>query len=263
MREPRDPVATSLKSGLEILRIFYANDLPLTNAEITERTGFPKSTVARLTQTLTNLGYLSQERPLGPFRLGDKVLSLGQRLLASLPICSLAPSLLQAFADLHNCSVALAGAHEASMVYLAHACGDEVVSRQERVGCVVPMGQTIIGHAYLSACTPPCLEQHLSQIASTAEPVFDTVRKTIQESAETFRVKGYCLGVNLWNSDMLTLAVPLVLQPEGVVLSLGCSVPARGNSAEAFHRRVSEPLSSLSQTLDSTMYALGQSFWGD
>src|SRR5262245_41883184 len=61
---------TALARGLEILRAFIPNDGPLGNGEIAQRTGLPKPTVARLTHTLTRLGYLNYLDRLEKYQLG-------------------------------------------------------------------------------------------------------------------------------------------------------------------------------------------------
>ena len=53
---------TALARGLDILRAFHAGEGMLGNQEIAHRTGLPKPTVARLTHTLTELGYLNYIR---------------------------------------------------------------------------------------------------------------------------------------------------------------------------------------------------------
>ena len=47
---------TALGRGLDVLRIFRAEDGPLGNQEIAKRTGLPKPTVSRLTYTRAQLG---------------------------------------------------------------------------------------------------------------------------------------------------------------------------------------------------------------
>jgi hypothetical protein len=52
---------TALARGLEVLACFRSADKGLSNQQIAERCGLPKSTVTRITYTLTTLGYLAQE----------------------------------------------------------------------------------------------------------------------------------------------------------------------------------------------------------
>ncbi len=55
----RDHVS-ALARGLRILACFTPDDIVLGNGDISRRTDLPKATVARLTYTLCNLGYLIQ-----------------------------------------------------------------------------------------------------------------------------------------------------------------------------------------------------------
>ena len=68
---------TALARGLDILRAFHAGEGMLGNQEIAHRTGLPKPTVARLTHTLTELGYLNYIRRFRKYELGASVLALG------------------------------------------------------------------------------------------------------------------------------------------------------------------------------------------
>ncbi len=49
---------TALARGLELLACFRHGDRMLGNQDLARRCGLPKSTVSRLTNTLTKLGYL-------------------------------------------------------------------------------------------------------------------------------------------------------------------------------------------------------------
>ena len=98
---------TALARGLEILRAFGRDDRYLGNGELAKRTGIPKSTVSRLTQTLTSLGYLRYVDQLERYQLGPGVLALGYRYLAGNGVRDIAHPHMQALADSTDCSVAL------------------------------------------------------------------------------------------------------------------------------------------------------------
>jgi hypothetical protein len=70
------PFVTALARGLELLGAFRPDDRVLGNLELATRTALPKSTVSRLTYTLTRLGYLepAQDGSGGAgYRLGSRV----------------------------------------------------------------------------------------------------------------------------------------------------------------------------------------------
>lgn len=75
---------TALARGLALLAAFRGERV-LGNLELARRTQLPKSTVSRLTFTLTCLGYLEQAddgRGHTAYRLGARVAELGSPLAA-------------------------------------------------------------------------------------------------------------------------------------------------------------------------------------
>lgn len=91
--------ATTLARGLSILRAFRVTDDGLSNAEIAQRTGLPKSTVSRLTFTLGQLGYLVQSPRDDRFRPGPTLVAIGHVAATSLSFLVPAHDLMQRLAD--------------------------------------------------------------------------------------------------------------------------------------------------------------------
>ncbi|MFN3274429.1 MAG: IclR family transcriptional regulator [Paracoccus sp. (in: a-proteobacteria)] len=91
--------ATTLARGLSVLRAFRTSDDGLSNAQIAERTGLPKSTVSRLTFTLGSLGYLTQPQRHDRYRLGPTLMALGHVAQAGLSFLEPAQEMMQALAD--------------------------------------------------------------------------------------------------------------------------------------------------------------------
>ena len=113
MNSPIDPerdrrFATTLAKGLQILQAFSASDRALGNRELARRTGMPPSTVARMTFTLTRLGFLQQLKPEDSYRLGPAVMALGYKARAGLSFLPTAEPLMQELADEVGALVALA-----------------------------------------------------------------------------------------------------------------------------------------------------------
>ena len=72
---------TALARGLSVLSSFSSGEKMLGNLEIAKRCKLPKSTVSRLTYTLTKLGYLVYVEETGRYRLGTSTLALGNATL--------------------------------------------------------------------------------------------------------------------------------------------------------------------------------------
>jgi len=76
---------TALSRGLDVLSCFRSGSRLLGNQDISERCRLPKSTVSRLTYTLTKLGYLHYVKESGKYRLGTATLALGSEPMGSKP----------------------------------------------------------------------------------------------------------------------------------------------------------------------------------
>ncbi len=108
-RPEHDPrYATTLARGLSVLRAFRTSDDGLSNAEIAQRTGLPKSTVSRLTWTLGALGYLTQSDRDDRFRPGPTLVAVGHVAAASLSFLVPAHDLMARLADETGTLVVLA-----------------------------------------------------------------------------------------------------------------------------------------------------------
>jgi DNA-binding IclR family transcriptional regulator len=90
---------TALSRGLDVLSCFRSGSRLLGNQDISERCKLPKSTVSRLTYTLTKLGYLHYVKESGKYRLGTATLALGSAVLGRFEVRDLARPLMQELAD--------------------------------------------------------------------------------------------------------------------------------------------------------------------
>src|SRR5258706_16084240 len=156
--------ATTLARGLEVLRCFTPVEPMLGNKEISVRTGLPKPTVSRLTYTLTKLGYLRHNMRMGKYQLGSAVLSIGYPLLASMNVRHVARPLLKELADYCNGSVSMGVRDRLNMVYVESCRSGNGITTLPDIGTSVPIAQSVIGRAFLAACTPPEREAVLNPL---------------------------------------------------------------------------------------------------
>ncbi|MCV6613710.1 MAG: helix-turn-helix domain-containing protein, partial [Cellvibrionaceae bacterium] len=140
--EPDRKFINALARGLDVLRAFQPGDGFLGNQEIAQRTGLPKSSVSRLTYTLTKLGYLVYSERLEKYQLGSGVLALGYAFTANLAIRQLARPLMQELANNTGTAVGLADRDRLKMIYVEYCAPSNVMTFRNEVGDRVPLANS-------------------------------------------------------------------------------------------------------------------------
>jgi DNA-binding IclR family transcriptional regulator len=217
--------ATTLARGLEVLRCFTPTEPMLGNKEISVRTGLPKPTVSRLTYTLTKLGYLRHNMRLGKYQLGSAVLSIGYPLLASMSIRQIARPFMKELADYVNGSVNMGIRDRLNMVYV-EACRSGNLTTLPDIGTSVPIAQSVIGRAFLYACTPPERESVLNQMKVKEPEMLRRFQPAITKSLEEIRSRGFCVSTGELRREVHAVGVPMRRNVDGEIVTFNCGVPA-------------------------------------
>tara|TARA_R110002072_G_scaffold154132_10_gene303838 strand:+ start:3354 stop:4154 length:801 start_codon:yes stop_codon:yes gene_type:complete len=253
----------SLSRGLSILRAFRSVDSPLGNKEIGERTGLPKATVARLSYTLSQMGYLRHAGPHGQYHLGDKVTALGHAMLRALPVRGVAEPIMQEFSTKHKMSVALGFGDRATMIYLAYCARPDTVTTHLRIGTAVPMAASAIGQAYFWASGPEARSEHLESIRATVEHNADQVEADLLTQIADVDRTGYAISIGGWRREISAVGVPVWLDRGETILGLNCSTSMRGIEGSHFRDVIAPALLSLSSEIGHSMEQLGKNFWDE
>lgn len=159
---------TALARGLEVLSCFRSGEKLLGNQEIAQRCGLPKSTVSRLTRTLTMLGYLIHVPDAGKYRLGTATLALGSAMLTGLDVRQIARPLMQRLADFAQAEIALGTRDRHNMLYIEHCpCPQPIISDLD-MGSRIPLATTAMGRAWLAACSAADRQEALDYLQAHA-----------------------------------------------------------------------------------------------
>ena len=85
-RRAQTSTASALSQGLTVLAAFDAQSTGLSNAALAARTGLPRSTVARLTRTLAQSGFLRYHDSSATYSVWTGALRASHALLAGHPL---------------------------------------------------------------------------------------------------------------------------------------------------------------------------------
>jgi len=149
--KPDRHFVTALARGLEVLACYRHGDRVLGNQDLSQRCGLAKSTVSRLTHTLTKLGYLIYVEDSAKYSLGPATLSLGSAMLSRLDIRKLAHPLMQHLAEFGQCMVSLGSRDRLSMIYIDAVRGSAAVTLSLDTGARIQIATSAMGRAYLTA----------------------------------------------------------------------------------------------------------------
>ena len=195
-RPPEDRhFVTALARGLDVLACFRSGDKALGNQEIAQRCKLPKSTVSRLTYTLTRLGYLIHIEELGKYRLGTATLSLGTR-------------------------------DRFSMIYVENCRSSALLTLSLDVGSRIALATSAIGRAWLAAITEDERRPLLEQLRARDEQAWPEVQAGIDKALQDYRSLGVACSFGDWQRNVNAIA--RAFQPGGGLppMVINCGGPS-------------------------------------
>lgn len=247
---PRSDRNRSLERGIELLRAFRPGVDLLGNSELAERTGIPRATISRLTQTLVDSGMLEHDRSRRAYRLAAPVLSLAHTMRSGSPVMKIASPLMHQEAEQRKINVGLAVADRDEMVYLESVrYSRRVAWRNVVAGQRVPMELTSLGRAWLATAAEPDLRRLMALFRSRRHSGWRALSREISEAIDNVRREGYCWAS--WQPQVVALATPVVVADHPTYV-LNMSVTGSFEAAEVVER-LKGPLLDLSGRLVDLM----------
>lgn len=119
-----------------------------TLASLSDRTGYPKSTVYRLAGVLVDRGFLRIDD--GRYHLGYRLMDLGERARQQVPLHTIARRHMERLAEATRETVHLGELVGEDIVYLDKVDGGRGLQMRSRVGLTTPAGLTAMGKAMIA-----------------------------------------------------------------------------------------------------------------
>lgn len=240
---------TALARGLEVLSCYRSSDKLLGNGDLAERTGLPKSTISRLTHTLTRLEYLHFDPALCKYRLGSATLSLGSVMLSKLDVREVARPQMQELADFSRGMVSLGMRSQLSMIYVENRRSETALTLSLDVGSRIPIATTAMGRAYIAMAEITERDDILEQVRSRTSADWSIVKDGIDSGIEEYAKIGCCSSFGDWQKDVNAIAVSFHPPDGGPQLAISCGGPASYLSQEFLMHSVRPKLLELVRSL--------------
>jgi DNA-binding IclR family transcriptional regulator len=249
---------TALARGLEVLACYRHGDRMLGNQELSKRCGLAKSTVSRLTHTLTKLGYLIYVEDSAKYSLGTATLSLGSAMLSRLDIRKLAHPLMQQLAEFGQCMVSLGSRDRLSMVYLDAVRGSAAVTLSLDSGARIQIATSAMGRAYLTAVSASERDDIMERVRELADAErWPELQRGVANALRDIRELGVCCSFGEWQKDVNAIAVPV--KPGGGLppMAINCGAPAYTVTREFLLDQVRPRLIQLANELETSLGTAG------
>ena len=244
----------ALARGLELLACFRQKDGLLGNQELARRCGLAKSTVSRLTYTLTKLGYLTHVEEAGKYALGTATLSLASAMLGRLDIRKLARPLMQELADFSRCLVSLCSRDRLSMVYVDVARSSAAVTLSLDTGARIQIANSASGRAYLAVISDEQREEIMEGVREVAEVSrWPALQRGVAKALLDYRSLGVCCSFGEWQKDINAIAVPVRPGSNLPPMVISCGGPAYNVSPEFLLDEVRPRLVALVTSLEASV----------
>ena len=195
--------------AFDVLRCFEGHEARLGNLEISSRCGLPRSTVSRLTHTLTRMGQLVYLPRDQKYRIGPSAVAMSTSMMKGLQLRNLIRLRLQDVAEQLPGTVGFVIPDRFHLVYLEYARAANALGLHETTGSRIAMATTAAGHAYTAALVPEVGDALLSEMERESPQGASQLRPRIENNRRSLRDNGYVVACGLWSPHINGLAVPL------------------------------------------------------
>lgn len=224
-RENNPQFIASLARGFEILRCFSATTQILGNQDLSNLTGLPKPTIARITNTLVSLGYLKQLPNSTKYTLDVGVLALGYAALSNISARVHAHPYMEEMAKYAQAPVAMATRDRLNMVYLDVVQIENNLTMRRPIGSTLPLHNTSMGRACLAAMAETERGFILEALEKRNKSEWPTIKRSLDRAFYDYQNYGYCLSLSEWHKEVNSVAVPLVHPMHGLMV-FNCGAPS-------------------------------------
>jgi DNA-binding IclR family transcriptional regulator len=195
--------------AFDVLRCFEGHEARLGNLEISNRCGLPRSTVSRLTHTLTRMGQLVYLPRDQKYRIGPSAVAMSTSMMKGLQLRNLIRLRLQDVAEQLPGTVGFVIPDRFQLVYLEYARAANALGLHESTGSRIAIASTAAGHAYTAALDPNVADGLIAEMEREIPEGAKLLKPRIEANRQFLRERGYVVACGLWSPHINGLAVPL------------------------------------------------------
>lgn len=212
---------------LELLELFADEVDGMSLADVSSRTGWPKSSTLALLRTLHQRDYLDITESDGKYRLGPRVASLGSSYLDSLDLAREGADIVRSVARACDETVHLAVLRGRDVLYVAKEEGGGAMRMVSTVGRMIPAHATGVGKMMLSALPIEAIDRLYPPGEDLPRLTVQTMtdRDALLAALEQARRLGYATDSGQSTLGVECIAVPVFDHHGATIAAMSVSVP--------------------------------------
>lgn len=211
-----------LSKGLAILETFASHDGRLTIADAAQASGATRASARRCLLTLTELGYLEFDGKF--YRPQPRLLLLSTSYSMSRPLPQIAQPILAQARNQLNESISLAVLDRDSVLFVARAEAERLVSTRISLGTRMPAYSLAVGRVLIGPWSDERLRAYLRDTKFVALTKKSLVRKgQLFDAVRKAQELGYATTDEELDYGMRSIAVPVTNSRGQIVGSIGGS----------------------------------------
>jgi len=245
----------SVIKAMQLLDLFTEKENELTLHEISERANIPKSTAYRLLMTLESGGMLEkriESKHDAKYRLGLKLLELGELVASRLELRNIALPFMQTLAEQINEAIHLVIVNQNKATYIEKVDSDRALRLNTRIGKSTPL-YIGSGPKLLLAYLPK--EKQNQILAGPFETLADgrvVTQEQLAQELNEIRQNGYAFSIGEQDLDTTGISYPIYNYEGKVIASLaisGLSSYYEGENFEKIKKKSQEAAQNISKQL--------------
>jgi DNA-binding IclR family transcriptional regulator len=239
--------------AFDVLRCFEGHEARLGNLEISNRCGLPRSTVSRLTHTLTRMGQLVYLPRDQKYRIGPSAVAMSTSMMRGLQLRNLVRSRLQDVAEQLPGTVGFVIPDRFQLVYLEFGRAANALGLHETTGSRISMASTAAGHAYTAALEPEVGDGLLAEMEREYPEDAKVLRPRLAHNRQFLKDHGYVVACGLWSPHINGLALPLWSPQYQTYVVLTIGLLSAMYDEKRLHDEVAGPMRELGRSVEALL----------
>lgn len=220
--------------ALDVLDMVASHGRPVRFSDLLAEAPFPKATLFRLLQTLTNQGMLALDPDTGAYALGVRLVRLAHAAWAQSSLAPIAQPYLDELAAKTGETIHLAQLDQGLVLYVDKRNAARPVDMFAQAGKVGPAYCTGVGKAMLAWLPPEGLEQALARqsFLRHTPQTLDSREKLLAELA-AIRLRGHAWDREEHEPGIICCAAPILTRSGRVLGALSVTSTTARTTLEA------------------------------